>query len=119
MAMGLCVLEAALAMDAWLASHMAGYTPALMRCPACCHPHVDLGELAGKAHHRHVCQRCGARFAAGGAAGVGNPLAVLQPSVERDKVQLQGPTLHIAGVNSALVGATWPGRLGPGSDSAG
>ena len=84
--MGLCVMEAALALDAWIISHAAGYTPALMKCPACCHPHVDMGDLVAKAHSHHVCQRCGARFTAGGMEGVGNPLAVLHPLVGNGKV---------------------------------
>ena len=84
--MGLCVVEAALTVDAWLISHVSGHTPMFMKCPACCHPHVDMGELAAKAHRRHVCQRCGERFTAGGAEGVGNPLAVLHPWVGDDRV---------------------------------
>ena len=71
--MGLCVVEAALTVDAWLISHVSGHTPVFMKCPACCHPHVDMGELAAKAHRHHVCQRCGEKFK-GNCAAVGTPL---------------------------------------------
>ena len=87
--MALCPLESAVAIEAWRSSMIAGMPLLYMKCPACQHPHVDVGPFAMKAHRLHICARCGSKFEVeNGDFGVGNPLVALGAELRDGRVHV-------------------------------
>lgn len=62
------------ALAAWHALVQSGKAIGCVDCARCGHPHLDLGEFAGREHRRHTCGNCGNDSTHSAHAIVSHPL---------------------------------------------
>lgn len=79
------------ALQALAAARASGQATGCLNCARCGHPHLDLGEFAGRQHRRHYCGNCGHDATHSAHPLISNPLLALLSSYEG--------RLHIADSN--------------------
>lgn len=60
----------------------SGQAIGCVNCARCGHPHLDLGEFAGRQHRRHYCGNCGHDATHSAHALISNPLLALLAAYE-------------------------------------